>query len=174
MELLLGCGNSRIKRITPSWGSSEWTKLVTLDIDPNCGADVLCDFSQGLPFADATFDEVHAYDVMEHAGSQGDYRAFFRDFGEVNRVLKPGGLVCGITPHWHGPWLWNDPGHCRSISFETLAFLDQTMYTREVGVTSMTDYRWLWKGDLRIEARDVQNDSCLWILRKYPLPPSPV
>jgi hypothetical protein len=28
-----------------------------------------------------------------------------------------------------------------------LVFLDQTEYARQIGRTSMTDFRWLWKGD---------------------------
>lgn len=173
MELLLGCGNSRIKRVRPGWTPEAWNKLVTFDIDPNCGADILGDFEDGLPFADNTFDEVHAYDVMEHFGTQGDYRAFFRHFGEVYRVLKPYGLFCGITPHWNGPWLWNDPGHRRSISLYTLAFLNQSTYADEVGVTALTDYRWLWKGDMKLVSAhtttnpDGTDSGNVWILQAH-------
>lgn len=181
MELLLGCGHNRDKKLKPAWtvDPDNWTKLVTYDIDPTSGADVIGDFEEaGLPFPDDTFDEVHAYDVMEHFGSQGDYRAFFRDFGEIYRVLKPNGLFCGITPHWRGPWLWNDPGHRRSISLHTLQWLNQLTYA-EVGSTSITDYRWLWKGDLRLvwsgvtfeDVADVENpgvktpSSNVWVLQ---------
>jgi len=108
--------------------------------------------------------------VLEHLGTQGDYWAFFRDFAEIYRVLKPGGTVHGITPNWHSPWLWNDPGHTRSIGFETLAFLDQQAYREQVGVTAMTDYRWLWKGDFRLIARKIENESNIWVLQKHPLP----
>jgi Methyltransferase domain len=146
----------------------EWSGLVTLDIDPHCNAHVLADLEGGLPFRDAVFEEVHVYDVLEHLGRQGDFRAFFRDFAEIDRVLKPGGTVHGITPYWGSHWLWSDPGHTRSISLDTLAFLDQSKYEREVGVTAMTDYRWLWKGDLRVIASEVQDASNIWILQKHP------
>jgi hypothetical protein len=69
MELLIGCGNSRNNQV------GEWTELVTIDHDPNCGADVVHDLEQyPWPFDDDTFDETHAYCVLEHLGRQGDYR----------------------------------------------------------------------------------------------------
>lgn len=173
-ELLLGCGNSRLKRLQPGWLPLEpiWKDLVTFDMDPDCKPDILGDFEQGLPFRDNTFDQVHAYDVMEHFGTQGDYQAFFRDFGEVYRVLKPWGLFCGITPHWQSAWLWNDPGHRRSISFHTLLFLNQDTYKEQVGVSAITDYRWLWKGDFKlvcafVKQEDDEPASNLWIMQAY-------
>jgi SAM-dependent methyltransferase len=45
----------------------------------------------GIPFADATFDVVATYMVLEHVELP---RPFFRD---VARVLKPGGLFLGHT-----------------------------------------------------------------------------
>lgn len=169
MELLLGCGNSRDKRIVPGWRPVQWDRLVTLDIDPNCGADVLADINDGLPFAADTFDEIHAYDVLEHLGSQGDYRAFFRHFGEIYRVLKPLGILVASTPRWDSVWAWGDPGHCRVIAPQTLQFLDQNHYRAEVGKTSSTDYRWLWKGDLKLVWRQDTDDHHAWILQKHPL-----
>jgi hypothetical protein len=41
-ELLIGCGNSRIKKLKLS-PDDDWTDLTTLDHDPDCGADVVHD-----------------------------------------------------------------------------------------------------------------------------------
>lgn len=167
MELLLGCGRDRQKRIYPEWCPPDWTHLVTADIDPHCGADVVVDFDRDpLPFRDDTFDEVHVYEVMEHLGTQGDYRAFFRHFGEIYRVLKHGGIVVGTTPRWDAMWAWCDPGHRRIVSPATLWFLDQDVYNRP-GDTIRTDYRWLWKGDLKLVWHEDLGDSSAWILQAH-------
>lgn len=158
-ELLIGCGNSRAKKVDPN-SAFEWHDLTTLDHDPNCGADVAHDLeSYPWPFADDTFDEVHAYCVLEHLGRQGDYRSFFEVFAEIYRILKPGGQLCGLCPSRTDAWLWGDPSHTRAIQPETLVFLDQQQYVEQVGKTPMTDFRWLWKGDFEpIGVRDDGKD----------------
>jgi SAM-dependent methyltransferase len=175
MELLLGCGRSRDKRLFPSWRPKEWQKLVTLDMDPGCGADIRCRIEDGLPFANNTFDEIHAYEVLEHIRSQGDWRGFFQDFAEIYRVLKPFGLLCASTPLEDGPTAWSDPGHTRVIAPATLQFLDQAQYADVIGKGSlMTDYRHVWKGDFRTVyiARDESISSNFWILQAIKPPMS--
>jgi SAM-dependent methyltransferase len=148
MELLIGCGNSRKKKLKLH-PDDDWTELVTLDHDPHCGADVIHDLEtfEEWPFADNTFDECHAYEVWEHIGKQGDYRKFFHDFSEVYRVLKPGGIFVGTCPSYKSQWAWGDPSHTRIICQASLVFLDREEYHKQVGKTAMTDFRWLWKGD---------------------------
>jgi hypothetical protein len=77
VELLIGCGNSRKKKLNGPLGPG-WSTLVTLDIDPGCEPDVVHDIGVlPLPFRDDMFDEIHAYDVLEHSGVQGDWKFFF-------------------------------------------------------------------------------------------------
>jgi SAM-dependent methyltransferase len=150
-ELLIGCGNSRDKKISVSEDKQTWANLTTIDIDPNCGADVVHDLDiTPWPFDDNTFDEVHAYDVLEHLGSQGDYKSFFSHFSEIYRILKSGGVLISSTPSIHSRWLWGDPGHTRYIGPEHLVFLNQEEYNRQIGRSQMTDYRRFWKGDLQV------------------------
>lgn len=147
-ELLIGCGNSRKKRVTGSWTSAEWTALTTLDIDPSCNPDVVHDLNVlPLPFADNSFNEIHAYEVLEHCGRQGDWRFFFDQFSEFWRILKPDGWFVATVPMWDSPWAWGDPGHTRVITDGSLSFLSQEQYTKQIGNTAMTDYRPVYKAD---------------------------
>lgn len=54
-----------------------------------------------LPFADNTFDKVMCSEVLEHIP---DYRGALR---EIERVLKPGGLLCASVPRrWPEKICW--------------------------------------------------------------------
>jgi len=153
-SLLLGCGNSREKKIT--WeGNTEWAgELTTLDMDPNCGADIVMDYGVlqygvRLPFDGETFDEIGAFDTLEHVGRQGDWRGFFTEFAEYHRVLKSGGLMYVIVPI--GKDAYADPGHTRFFSVNHFGFLSQAFYERNLAQgTSCTDYRWFYKKDFDI------------------------
>jgi SAM-dependent methyltransferase len=146
-ELLIGCGNRRDKRMDPSQ-TFKWHDLTTLDHDPNCGADIVHDLEElPWPIDDDSFDECHAYCVLEHLGRQGDWRSFFAHFGEIYRILRPGGHLFALVPSRNDKWLWGDPSHTRVIQPESLVFLDQQQYRDQVGKTPMTDFRHTWKGD---------------------------
>lgn len=155
MELIIGCGNSRKKQITFPEIPSEWSKdLVTLDWDESCNPTVVHDLNiLPYPFDDDMFDEIHAYEVLEHLGTQGDYRAFFNQFSELHRILKPGGYLIGTSPNWDNVWAWSDPGHTRVISPQSLAFLSQKEYDKQIGVTAMTDYRGCYEADFDLIAQ---------------------
>jgi len=169
-ELLIGCGNSRRKKLTFT-DSANWFDLTTMDHDPNCGADVVHDLDTfPWPFEDDSFDEVHAYCVLEHLGRQGDYKSFFATFAEIYRVLKPQGVLYAICPRRTDPWAWGDPSHTRLIQPETIVFLDQTQYQRQVGVTPMTDFRWLWKGDFEPVGADDDGKDFKFALKAHKPP----
>lgn len=166
-ELLIGCGNSRRKKLAfdDNW---QWSDLTTIDHDPNCGADVVHDLeSLPWPFEDNTFDGCHAYEVLEHLGKQGDYKAFFAHFGEIYRVLKHGGVIMATVPAWDDVWAWADPSHTRIIAPQTLVFLDQEQYTKQIGKTAMTDFRWLWKGDFEPIAAEVVEGCFKFALKAH-------
>lgn len=166
-ELLLGAGNSRKKRL---WlpDRKEWENLTTLDLDPHCEPDVLWDLNnRPYPFAHEWFTEIHAYEVLEHVGRQGDWRGFFEEFAEYWRILVPGGHLILSCPKWDSPWAWGDPGHTRVISQYTLGFLDQEHIAAEVGVTAMTDYREWWRHSFRlVHASELNEHSMLFALEK--------
>ena len=164
-ELLIGSGNNLTKQLALP-GKDEWVELTTLDIDPDCEPDVLHDLAiLPLPFADESFDELHAYDVLEHMGQQGDWRLFFEQFTEFHRLLKPGGHFFGITPMWDTQWAWADPGHSRIISPGTISFLEQKFY-EDVGKNPMTDYRHVYKVDFEIIHAQEAGEKFVFVLKK--------
>lgn len=146
-ELLIGCGSRHEKDIYVN-ERKQWTNLVTLDINADHRPDVIWDLTRvPLPFEDDTFDEIHAYEVLEHVGTQGDYRFFFAQFSDFWRILKPGGVLIGTVPLPTSVWAWGDPSHTRVIPKESFIFLDQTQYTAQIGKTPMSDFRYLYKAD---------------------------
>ena len=155
-ELLLGCGYKKEKRIVVPGTPSQWQNLTTVDVNPRCRPDVVADLNTEGWYCTTgieryyAYDEIHAYEVLEHLGSQGDFQHFFRTFQNLWDLLKDGGYLCATTPSRHSPWLWGDPGHRRAILPESLVFLDQTEYTRQVDKTSMSDYRECYTADFRI------------------------
>lgn len=136
---------------------------VTLDMCEDHDPDVLWNLnSRPLPFDDNSFDEIHAYEVLEHVGTQGDFVSFFEEFGEYWRILKPGGVLTATVPMWNSVWAWADPGHTRVIAPQLLVFLSQGEYERQVGVTRMTDYRFIWDKDFALLSAAEIGDGILY------------
>ena len=145
-ELLLGCG-ARVGKLVSINGSHAFEDVTRLDHNPAVKPDVLWDLNDpSLPFDDDAFDEIHAYDVLEHVGQQGDWRFFFRQFDSFWRVLKPGGYFMAVCPKADGIWAWGDPGHTRVITPQSLSFLHRPLY----GSPPMTDYRSAFVSDWEI------------------------
>lgn len=167
-ELLIGCGSRRDKIIAIDGSSShKWNDLVTLDHNADHKPDFVWDLEvRPLPFADETFHEIHAYEVLEHLGNgQGDWKSWFSEWSEWYRLLKPGGLFCGTCPAWTSPWLWGDPSHRRAVQPETMVFLNQPEYTKQIGKTPMSDFRFVFKGDFDIEFSEINSGQFYFILR---------
>lgn len=165
MELLVGCGTNRKKRLAYP-NRREWRDLVTLDMNEDHKPDVLWDLeNMPLPFGDDTFEEIHAYDVLEHMGQQGDWRFFFKQWMEFYRLLKHGGVFFGICPSPDSPWAWGDPGHTRMLTPASLIYLVQPEYTKQVGKTAMTDYRFAYTGDFEIENSQLDGEQFAFTLR---------
>lgn len=147
-ELLIGCGRNTTKQMAIDPNDSAWSNVTTLDINPEHNPDVIWDLTNiPLPFDDEQFDEIHAYEVLEHTGSQGDYKFFFAQFEEFYRILEPNGLILFSVPNWKSPWALGDPSHTRVMPPEMLTFLSQLEYTKQVGITAMTDFRYIYKAD---------------------------
>lgn len=176
-NLLIGCGHARDKRLDPSGASvCDWRgELITLDYESPSKPDIQWDLErypwsrpiagrEPEPLTENSYNEVHAYEVLEHLGQQGNYKAFFATFSEIWRILKPGGHLCATCPSRRSQWLWGDPGHRRVILPCTLAFLDQRSYNQS-GQTTMTDYREVYRADLETVLTHDDNETHHFILR---------
>lgn len=193
-ELLIGCGHARDKRLSLD-GSTAWRGLITLDCNGMCDPDLICNLDtlskwyvannadehrrrwelnqtdivneSGLMIADS-FDEVHAYEVLEHLGQQGDSHAFFHHFAEIWRILKPDGHLYATVPSRFSPWLWGDPSHRRAILPESLVFLDQSEYTKQLDgprKTPMSDFRNIWQADFHCVQKADNRETFAFVLR---------
>ena len=146
-ELLIGCGRMHDKRLMVN-GLKDWENLTTLDFNADHKPDVVHDLEVlPLPFENDSFDEIHAYEVLEHTGYQGDWKFFFAQFSDFWRILKPDGLLFATCPSHKSIWAWGDPSHKRVLTLGTLVFLSQGEYEKQIGKTNMSDFRFCYKAD---------------------------
>lgn len=178
-SLLIGCGHSRTKNVYFPDNQNWVEPLITVDMNPDCGADVVMTmdglgqrswrhpFGKRLPFPDNHFDEVGAFNCMEHWGAQGDWRAYFDEMAEYHRVMKPGALFYILVPI--GDDAYADPGHTRFFHVNHFGFLSQGFY-EENGklMTCYTDYKWYWKKNFDVLVLQKQQDHHLAVILRKP------
>lgn len=134
---------------------SDDDNLTVIDMDPSINPDLLMDLNEvlpngRLPFDDNSFDEIHAYNVLEHLGVQGDWKGFFNEFGEYHRILKDNGSFFILVPI--GEDAIADPGHSRFFHRNHFGFLNQGFYDLNRDLASQaTDYRWYWKKNFEVD-----------------------
>lgn len=161
-SLLIGAGNSR-KRVITINGETEFDDLTTLDLS---GADINHDLEVfPYPFEDQSFDDISAYEVLEHTGSQGDFRFFFAQFNEFHRILKEDGLFYGSVPLYDSIWAWGDPGHKRVLPPSVFLYLTKGHYD-QLGTTPCADYRPWIKGWWQAVSSTKNDGSLYFILRR--------
>jgi len=168
-SLLLGCGSKKNKRLWVPPSTQEWEgELITLDFVETHKPDVIWNLNEHpLPFEDGEFNEIHAYEILEHLGQQGDWSHFFSEWKEYWRILLPGGLFFGTVPHWASQGAWGDPSHTRVITPMTFTFLSQKGY-EEVGKTVMSDFRSTWTKPYDFESQyfHLDEETFSFVLKK--------
>jgi SAM-dependent methyltransferase len=166
--ILLGAGASKDRRIVVNGRQDfEGQDVVTLDYNHDHKPDIVADL-EVLPYTwaqDNEYDEVHAYEVLEHTGTQGDWKFFFEQFSELHRILKPNGVLAASVPKWDSMWAWGDPSHKRVLNAGTLTFLMQKEYEKQVGKTAMSDFRFCYKADFELILTTFMGDSFYFALR---------
>lgn len=166
-ELLIGCGSARDKRLKCD-DSNGWSNLTTLDYNSDHNPDVVWDLMHPNVLPEEwvnEFDEIHAYEVLEHLGQQGDYRLFFRQFSAFWRALKPNGHLLATVPSRHSIWAWGDPSHTRIIQPENLVFLSQKAYADQVGKTPMSDFRSIYKADFEVVYVHDDKETVVFVIK---------
>ncbi len=93
-------------RLNIGCGRKPMPDAVNLDISDRVGADVVHDLNQApWPFEAGTFDEIHAYDVLEHVA---DVPAVL---DEIHRIARAGAVVHITLPHFSSANAFTDVTH---------------------------------------------------------------
>ncbi|GAB6094288.1 hypothetical protein JCM14469_05400 [Desulfatiferula olefinivorans] len=164
-ELLMGCGSRTVKDLFIG-ERREFSNLIRLDNNPEHHPDVVWDLTRHpLPFDDNSFNEIHAYEVLEHLAYQGDYEFFFAEFSEYFRILKDRGFFLGSSPARHSEWAWGDPSHKRLIQAENFVYLDQDEYKAQVGKTRMSDFRYIYKAHFKLVYSEIKDKTFVFVLQ---------
>lgn len=87
-------------------GVNKHPGAIGIDVNPRSRADVLCNLDRfPYPFSDGSFDELRAIHVIEHVA---DVVGAIEEF---HRLVKPGGWVTIVTPHYTDFSSFCDPTH---------------------------------------------------------------
>jgi SAM-dependent methyltransferase len=110
---------------------------VAVDNLRSVSPDVLVDLNRPpYPFKDSSFDAAYAFSVVEHLDN------FFGVFGELHRILKPGGFVALLTPHFSDDASFVDPSHKLHLSLRSFDyFIEGTDLFATYGFYSSTRFR---------------------------------
>ncbi len=117
VEFELGCG-----------GRKQVAKAIGIDsINAPC-VDIVGDVFEVLGLIPSRCAEaVHAFHFMEHIA---DVPALLH---ETARVLKPGGLLNIVVPHFSNPYFYSDPTHRTPFGLYTFSYLaGENLFRRKV------------------------------------------
>lgn len=99
MRLNIGCGEKPI----PGW--------TNIDFVPTGFQDMVGNIETGIDLPDACASEALLDNVIEHLES------IPKAMREIHRLLKTGGSVTLITPHFTSLSSWRDPTHLHHLSY---------------------------------------------------------
>ena len=163
--LNVGCGNGYLERAAQA---RHW-QVVSVDPDQKSaeqvkamGIDARCGSIESLPSPSCTFDVVICTEVFEHLTSS----LLECGLNEVNRVLKPGGILIGTVPYRedlkanevfcpHCNTVFQRWGHHQSFDESTLeSILARSLEVRSVRPAYFVPWSLVnWKGKLLWFAR---------------------
>ena len=88
-------------------GKNKREGFLGVDVRPFDGVDIVADLTQPWPWADGEVEEINASHIVEHFTAP--QRIHF--VNECWRVLKPGGKVSVVVPHWASCRAYGDLTH---------------------------------------------------------------
>jgi SAM-dependent methyltransferase len=99
-------------------GKEKRPGAIGFDRLPLDGVDYVTDLEQGLGFLpDDSVDEICSSHVLEHVDN---FEPLMRD---VHRVLKPGGTMVAVVPHFSNPYYYSDFTHRRFFGLYTFDYM---------------------------------------------------
>lgn len=105
------------ERLNLGCGEKKMADAVNVDMNETVRADVVHDLNKTpYPFAANTFKQAYAYHVMEHLD---DLTAVM---GELFRILKPGGTITIVSPHFSYVNAYQDPTHRHYFAIGTFDY----------------------------------------------------
>jgi len=84
---------------------------IGVDCYPGSNADILAEFSEGLPFADKVAEKVVCSHILEHVPD------LVLLIEEIHRVLVPRGILFIEVPYFAHPDSFRDPTHRRFFTW---------------------------------------------------------
>ena len=99
MKLNIGCGTKLL------------SDYINIDKYPTSEEVLKGDLAIGIPLESACADEILLDNVIEHVTSVVD------SMREAHRLLKIGGVLRILTPHYSSQASWRDPTHLHHLSY---------------------------------------------------------
>lgn len=145
-----GHPKGELRTLDVGCGVNKYPGSVGIDRNVDTRADVLCDLDQfPYPFRDGAFEAVRAVHVIEHVND------VIRAMEEFHRLLKPGGRVLIVTPHYTDFSSFCDPTHRWHLNSFSFRYFGEDhagfgYYTprrfREISVRVRLLALWRWLG----------------------------
>lgn len=128
---------ARTHRVLHMGPGREGSLGIKVDNLPHLRPDVVMDLNRPpYPFKANTFDAAYAFSVIEHLDN------FFGVFAELHRILKPGGFVAVVTPHFSNDGSYIDPSHRLHLSARSFDyFIEDTEIFKSYGFYSDNRFR---------------------------------